>query len=46
MYFEEHPDELSALVRERQLKGKTRGKKNKIVESMNAEWNDLSSIIP
>jgi putative endonuclease len=43
VYFEEHLDEISALMREKQIKGKTRAKKDKIVESMNPEWNDLSS---
>jgi putative endonuclease len=43
VYFEEHADENSALMREKQIKGKTRAKKDKIVESMNPDWNDLSS---
>ena len=43
VYFEEHPDVVSAEVREKQLKGKSRAKKNKIVESINPQWNDLSS---
>ena len=43
VYFEEHADEISALMREKQIKGKTRAKKNKIVESMNPDWNDLSA---
>lgn len=29
VYFKEHPDEISALMREKQIKGKTRAKKNK-----------------
>lgn len=43
VYFEGHPHLESALVREKQLKGKTRAKKNAIVEAMNPKWDDLSS---
>jgi putative endonuclease len=42
VYFEEHLDVGSAEAREKQLKGKSREKKNKIVESINLEWKDLS----
>ena len=45
VYFEEHPDKVSAEAREKQIKGKTRAKKNAIVEMMNPQWNDLSSKI-
>jgi putative endonuclease len=43
VYFEEQPDVESAERREKQLKGKSRVKKNEIVESMNSQWSDLSS---
>ena len=43
VYFEEHPNVGSAQTREKQLKGKNRSKKNAIVESVNPQWNDLSS---
>jgi len=43
VYFEGHPSLESAEVREKQLKGKKRVKKNAIVESINPKWNDLSS---
>ena len=45
VYFEEHPDVVSAELREKQLKGKNRAKKNEIVKSINPQWNDLSSKI-
>ena len=45
VYFEEHSDDISALMREKQLKGKTRAKKNAVVESMNPEWKDLSETV-
>ena len=44
-FFEEHADMAGARERERQLKGKARAKKNKIVESVNPSWCDLSSEI-
>ena len=43
VYFEEHPNVESAETREKQLKGKNRSKKNAIVESINPQWNALSS---
>ncbi|MBP3329211.1 MAG: GIY-YIG nuclease family protein [Clostridia bacterium] len=42
VYFEEYSDPLNAIEREKQLKGLLRIKKNRIVETMNPEWNDLS----
>jgi putative endonuclease len=43
VYFEEHPDIECAESREKYLKGKNRAKKNAVVESVNPQWNDLSS---
>ena len=43
VYYELHQDMRAARAREKQLKGKTRGKKNVVVESMNRLWSDLSS---
>jgi putative endonuclease len=43
VYVEEHSNLESAELREKQLKGKSRAKKDAIVGSMNPEWNDLSS---
>lgn len=43
VHYESHPTMDTARVRERQLKGKTRAKKNVLVESTNPSWNDLSS---
>ncbi len=42
VYFEETSDINSAIAREKQLKGLLRVKKNKIIESINPEWRDLS----
>lgn len=43
VYYELHPDKDAARAREKQLKGKSRAKKNALVESINPSWDDLSS---
>jgi putative endonuclease len=42
IYFEETTDPMSAIEREKQLKGWTRKKKENLIKRMNPEWNDLS----
>ena len=42
VYFEEHLNLESALIREKYLKTKTRRKKNKLIESMNPQLRDLT----
>ena len=42
VYFEETSDVNAAIEREKQLKKWRREKKNKLIESMNPNWNDLS----
>ena len=42
VYFEVFNDIESAIKREKQIKGWLRKKKIDLIESMNAEWNDLS----
>jgi len=42
VYFELTSDINSAIEREKQIKGLLRAKKNKLVESINPEWKDLS----
>ena len=42
VYFEEHADMESAERREKQLKGKSRAKKDKIVISTNPQWVNLA----
>ena len=42
VFFESTENVLSAISREKQLKGWLRKKKNKLVESVNPEWSDLS----
>jgi putative endonuclease len=43
VYFEQTTDVHVALEREKQLKKWTRAKKNWLVETINPEWNDLST---
>ena len=41
VYFELHPDMLSAITREKQIKKWKRAWKIRLIESMNPEWQDL-----
>ena len=41
VYYEICEDVMSTIEREKQLKRWTRVKKNKLVESMNANWDEL-----
>jgi putative endonuclease len=42
VYYEDAPDAMSAIAREKQIKGWTRAKKVALVDSFNAEWDDLA----
>jgi putative endonuclease len=41
VYFELHPDMLSAITREKQIKKWNRAWKIRSIESINPEWRDL-----
>ncbi|MBI2831532.1 MAG: GIY-YIG nuclease family protein [Chloroflexi bacterium] len=41
-YYEVTPDVLSAIAREKQIKGWLRKRKVALIESLNPEWKDLS----
>ncbi len=41
VYYETFTDVHSAIDREKEIKGWTRAKKIKLIESINPEWNDL-----
>ena len=43
VYFEETTSIVAAIEREKQLKSWNRKRKNKLIESMNPQWKDLSS---
>jgi putative endonuclease len=43
VYFEHTTDVLQAIAREKEIKKWRREKKNRLVESMNPEWKDLSN---
>ena len=42
VYFEETASVISAIGREKEIKGWRRDKKNQLVFSLNPEWRDLS----
>lgn len=42
VYFEECEDIEAAIRREKQIKGWSRSKKNRLVDMMNPGWRDLS----
>jgi len=41
IFYEDYPDPLSAIAREKQLKGWRREKKITLIEKQNPRWNDL-----
>ena len=41
VYFEETSDPYAAIQREKQIKSWSRAKKNKLISSVNATWEDL-----
>lgn len=41
VYYEQFSDPISADTREKEIKGWRRQKKNKLVETLNPEWDDL-----
>ena len=41
VYFEQYDDVNAAAIREKQLKHWSRAKKNRLVETMNPEWNEI-----
>lgn len=41
VYFEQTPDVISAIEREKEIKKWRREKKNLLVESINKNWSDL-----
>ena len=41
-YYEETTDVVSAIEREKQIKGWRRSKKEALIESLNPRWKDLS----
>ncbi|MRR09236.1 GIY-YIG nuclease family protein [bacterium] len=42
VFFEEFADIRDAIRREKQLKGWRRVRKDRLIEGMNKDWNDLS----
>ena len=42
VYFDSTENIFSAIAREKEIKGWIRQRKNKLIETMNPEWRDLS----
>jgi putative endonuclease len=42
LYFEEYAEILDAIAREKQIKGWSRWKKVRLIESVNPPWRDLA----
>ena len=42
VYYEESSDAYAAITREKQIKGWNRKRKNKLIESINPHWRDMS----
>jgi len=45
VYYEIYDDPENAILREKRLKGSSRIRKNKLVESLNPQWLDLHNQI-
>ncbi len=45
VYYDCTTDVKAAIAREKQIKGWTRAKKNKLIDEFNPTWNDLYDII-
>ena len=43
LYFEELPDIVQAIAREKQIKGWTRAKKLALIETMNPDYRDIGA---
>jgi putative endonuclease len=44
VYYEATSDVVSAIAREREIKKWRREKKNRLVETINPDWKDLSAV--
>ena len=44
VYYEIYPVKLDAIEREKQIKKFSRKRKEKLIDSMNVNWNDLSDL--
>lgn len=42
VYFEQTPDVMAAISREKEIKKWRREKKDRLIENMNPDWDDLS----
>ena len=45
VYYEQFVDPISAITREKEIKGWRRAKKNALVETVNPKWEDLTELL-
>ena len=45
VYYEQFSDPISAITREKEIKGWRRAKKNALVETLNPKWEDLTELL-
>jgi putative endonuclease len=45
IYYEQYDDIENAIIREKQIKGWTRKKKNELINQFNPKWEDLYQMI-
>ena len=45
VYYEQFPDPISAITREKEIKGWRRQKKNALVATLNPKWEDLTELL-
>jgi putative endonuclease len=45
VYYEQFPDPISAITREKEIKAWRREKKNELVRKLNPKWEDLSKLL-
>jgi putative endonuclease len=45
VYYEQFCDLISAITREKEIKGWRRAKKNALIETLNPKWEDLTGLL-
>ena len=45
VYYEQFADPISAITREKEIKGWRREKKNELVRKLNPNWEDLAKVL-
>ena len=45
VYYEQFCDPISAITREKEIKGWRRARKNALIETLNPKWEDLTELL-